>query len=420
MVDTAAHDISRYYANPVLTHPTYSLYAAADSPSECISHTHLLSTHDSWCIAQLNQLLRDVIQHYTTHNTDKSIYTGALAVPVLQYAAYKAGVNDSYDCAKFNDALISSSSSHTASAVPTLLLGDCATLCTAIICNSINNTPYSDLLQQLIAIHQYAVNTEASEVLYGKAGYVHKLLYVLNNAVLTEHEQQLIKTAVNTVLDAIIEDGRTTEHETQSPLMWSWHNKEYLGAAHGVSGILLTILRCPWYLTVQRTTDEVKQSIDFCMSQCYPSGNFKSNFSSNSDRLVQWCHGAVGLALLCMQAYKHYKEDVYLEKAIQQSQIIWERGLLRKGVGLCHGISSNAIVFLHLYTITGNAVHLRRAEYFIDFALNSQHSEQLFRAPNHPYSMFEGVGGAVLALCDLIGARQQKLAYKLQAAQFGV
>ncbi|MFN9983080.1 MAG: lanthionine synthetase LanC family protein, partial [bacterium] len=56
------------------------------------------------------------------------------------------------------------------------------------------------------------------------------------------------------------------------------------------------------------------------------------------DELVQWCHGAPGHIFLLLRAHEVFKEDSYLELAkISSQSTIFNRGLLRKGVGLCHG-----------------------------------------------------------------------------------
>ena len=42
-------------------------------------------------------------------------------------------------------------------------------------------------------------------------------------------------------------------------------------------------------------------------------------------------------------------------------EVIWERGLLLKGLGLCHGTAGNAYSLLSLYQSTGRDYHLHRA-----------------------------------------------------------
>lgn len=44
-----------------------------------------------------------------------------------------------------------------------------------------------------------------------------------------------------------------------------------------------------------------------------------------------------------LRLYKHTKNDKYLNFAIKCGECIWERGILQKGVGLCHGIGGMII-----------------------------------------------------------------------------
>ena len=55
-------------------------------------------------------------------------------------------------------------------------------------------------------------------------------------------------------------------------------------------------------------------------------------------RLVQWCHGAPGFVITMVAAEAAFGGGSYLAAARKAAHVIWNRGLLRKGVGLCHGI----------------------------------------------------------------------------------
>ena len=84
------------------------------------------------------------------------------------------------------------------------------------------------------------------EVLYGHAGYLYALLFTgaLIPGVLDE---DLVKHEVDTILDA----GRQGSRDSGSrcPLLFTWHGKHYLGAAHGLVGILLVLLQVRTILT---------------------------------------------------------------------------------------------------------------------------------------------------------------------------
>lgn len=80
---------------------------------------------------------------------------------------------------------------------------------------------------------------------------------------------------------------------------------------------------------------------------------------------------------------------------------MWRRGLLRKGVGLCHGISGNAFVFLALARADeeGRLGWLAMAHAFERFGL--EHLMDLKDNPDIPCSLFEGIGGLASLLHSL-------------------
>ena len=77
----------------------------------------------------------------------------------------------------------------------------------------------------------------------------------------------------------------------------------------------------------------------------------------------------------------------YLDAAIKAGELVWERGLLKKGNGLCHGSAGNGYAFIHLYQVrsrddkyldhrltsyqvTGDNVWLHRATCFARWSCN--------------------------------------------------
>lgn len=93
-------------------------------------------------------------------------------------------------------------------------------------------------------------------------------------------------------------------HGVRVPLLYHWHNKHYLGAAHGLSGIMYLMLQASKYLSRNELNDLIKPTVDYLVLARYPSGNFKSSLENDSDRLVQWCHGAPGFTHLFCKAYE--------------------------------------------------------------------------------------------------------------------
>ncbi len=153
----------------------------------------------------------------------------------------------------------------------------------------------------------------------------------------------------------------------------------------------------------------IKPTIDYLLKQTFASGNLRSSRGSETDKLIHWCHGAPGLVHLLLKAHQVFSANAteeYLEAAEKCGQVIWQRGLLKKGHGLCHGISGNAYAFVALYQATKQDLYLHRALFFAEFMLAKHHS---CREADRPYSLFEGMSGTVHFLDDvekgLIGAK---------------
>lgn len=62
------------------------------------------------------------------------------------------------------------------------------------------------------------------------------------------------------------------------------------------------------YMAESELNNLVRPTIDYLQGICFPSGNFPSSMGNNTDRLVQWCHGAPGVVFLFVQAYKVQQE----------------------------------------------------------------------------------------------------------------
>lgn len=116
----------------------------------------------------------------------------------------------------------------------------------------------------------------------------------------------------------------------------------------------------------QPARDDLKRSIDWMVSIQAQDGNFPSSFGKigkyqGEDELVHWCHGAPGVIQLLISAYVTYKEKSYLASAIKASNLIYQKGLLRKGPGICHGVAGNGYCFLFMYRLTGQQEYLDKA-----------------------------------------------------------
>lgn len=147
---------------------------------------------------------------------------------------------------------------------------------------------------------------------------------------------------------------------------------------------------------------------------------------NKKEKLVQWCHGNPGYVLLIIELIKtenmkileimpsteneslmslckniiyRFKEryEGHIEK---MGNLIWEKGLLKKGMGLCHGIPGNGIIFLYIYNYTKNRIWYIRATQYALYCIKN--FKQLHNIPDRPDSLFEGYAGLAVFLSFLL------------------
>ncbi|XP_047502916.1 lanC-like protein 3 [Penaeus chinensis] len=243
------------------------------------------------------------------------------------------------------------------------------------------------------------------EFLVGRAGYLAGVLWL-------QSELQcnvLQEGAIHAILDAMLESGcqYSKAHRSPMPLMYQYYKTEYLGAAHGLAGILQIMLSFPsWLASRPQAKELIKKSLDVLLQLQTPSGNFPCAMDELDDRrhpddeLVHWCHGAPGTVYLLGKAYMVYREEKYLNACLKCGEITWQKGLLKKGPGICHGVAGSGYVFLTLYRLTKDPIHLYRALQFSSFLYAKEFQQA--RIPDAPYSLFEGLAGTVCFLADLM------------------
>lgn len=241
------------------------------------------------------------------------------------------------------------------------------------------------------------------EYFVGRAGYLAGALWMsreLQTPVFTNDE--LYK-----LCDHIVESGRdyAKRQNRPCPLMYHYFNTEYLGAAHGISLILQMLLSVPGYIEYNKlAAHNIKITVEYILSLQTEDGNWPcclEEISLSDHKLVHWCHGAPGTIYLMAKAYLVYKEQMYYDACIKAGEVVWRKGLLRKGPGLCHGVAGNGYVFLLLHRLTGDKKYLYRAKAFADF-MNTDEFNRDARLPDNPQSLYEGTAGTVCYLADLL------------------
>ncbi|KAL1745748.1 hypothetical protein HDZ31DRAFT_81726 [Schizophyllum fasciatum] len=138
--------------------------------------------------------------------------------------------------------------------------------------------------------------------------------------------------------------------------MWSWHGKRYLGGAHGSAGILNILFQCPAHV-LNEAYDDIWDTVDWFVSIQDEDGNWPSkapaHLAYSVNELLQWCHGAPGVIMLLSRALQHPSAANHarripsvLQAIDRAANLVYRHGVLRKGLGACHGVAGSVFALL--------------------------------------------------------------------------
>ncbi|EIN04685.1 hypothetical protein PUNSTDRAFT_138330 [Punctularia strigosozonata HHB-11173 SS5] len=324
------------------------------------------------------------------------------------------------------------------------------------------------------------MSEDGCEVLYGRAGLLYALLRLRSALPKATREQvEVVRaieplvadTSLTTLVDDIVERGaagaKEYAHELNGngpPLMWSWHGKRYLGGAHGVAGILQILLQCP-SSTIKPHREAIAKTLEWLIGIQCSDGNWPHKASIHpeidpDEDMVQyalhphlpfpsphppfrrWCHGAPAVLILISTFLRRARtsktlgaalsahpdlEPSILSAARKAAELVYRRGFLRKGVGLCHGVGGSvyallaASQILDTDTIARDADEqrdgggeeggeggetLRKAAHLALLAADwaPLTEEGVMSTPDRPWSLYEGAAGMCCAWADLLRA----------------
>ncbi|EPT31253.1 lanthionine synthetase C family protein [Toxoplasma gondii TgCatPRC2] len=244
----------------------------------------------------------------------------------------------------------------------------------------------------------YAVHElDSDEWLYGRAGYLYGCLF-LNFLAPGSVSEAKIKQLSMKMLESGEAYGRRTG---ASPLLYSWHDREYLGAAHGVMGIVYMLMLVEPIRNDPNAMRLVKGTLEWLLTLETKHHNWPAVRGETDDYLCHFCHGATGAVFAFGLGSIVFNNREFQKAALRAATCVWKYGLLKKGPGICHGISGSGYALLMAYKLTRDPIWLDRAA---DFALK-MFDEKLqadSRVPDNPFSLFEGLSGAICFLVDLL------------------
>lgn len=222
------------------------------------------------------------------------------------------------------------------------------------------------------------------------------------------------RESIVAVAEATIARGKALSSDPDSYLQWLSPNDggKWLGQSHGQAGVLTSLLDVPEVMAAGTESRRlVEGTLDYIVAHQFESGNFPSEYyAEDEDQLVQWDHGAPGVMGCLAKAAGVLGEQgsKYADSARKAADCTWKRGLLYKGLMLCHGITGNTYMQLYMYNALGDSTYLYRALQFQEFVRGTPDlwDIELMRKPTpNPFGFYGGsYEGAIMLWVDLIAA----------------
>jgi hypothetical protein len=180
---------------------------------------------------------------------------------------------------------------------------------------------------------------------------------------------------------------------------------------HGAAGILTVLLQAPAEVIEPFMPEILATTTALCRLTLENHGHLSSSLpvTDRSDAYVQICHGSPGLIIL-LTALKllfpaHWGEDtVYADTLPVAADAVWEQGLLKKGLSICHGVSGNAWPLLLLAQVSSGEERDKWLGRALSLLMEARKMPPMgtgpFMMPDAPLSLFQGVAGMIAACAE--------------------
>lgn len=271
------------------------------------------------------------------------------------------------------------------------------------------------------------------ELLYGTAGVLYSVLSV-SKCIQCD---QLIFDLVRNIIDAGHAAYKSGKDGQPYRLVYYFHESEYLGAAHGLIGVIHILLQAILHLANSNTfkplitnkiLDPIYNSLNFLLHLQYSDGNFPSSvkdyhigyLQSNrstpykAPKLTQFCHGATGFVAplrLATKVLNNFPSDIVKSQTLvnaaeKAAQHVWEKGLLKKGYNLCHGIVGSVCSLQASSSLSSRAslLCLSRDIEEIQQTIEGYDTGNRYTvgSSDFPMSLMEGLAGEILVCTDVM------------------
>jgi len=174
----------------------------------------------------------------------------------------------------------------------------------------------------------------------------------------------------------------------------------------------LTILLQVPHETIEPFVPEILAAIAaLCRLALDNNGHLPSSLGTHRrpDPYVQVCHGSPGLVVLLTTLSQrfpsHFNEYAAYSHALRAAaRKVWEQGLVKKGLGICHGVAGNGWVLLMFARVCEGEEKEKWLGRALALLLEAAEMPPMgtaeYRVPDAPLSLYEGVAGALAAWAE--------------------
>jgi lantibiotic modifying enzyme len=157
-------------------------------------------------------------------------------------------------------------------------------------------------LEKIRNFMKEALITSASELFYGKSGY----LYIMNFLNSYFQKDVFSSLEINKMCQIILKEGEEIailKFKRNDIYVWTFMRHTIMGAAHGISGIIYQLLKCDCVLSDENAMIKLINTANLFLNYQDEDGNFLE-FEDETDPLCHWCYGAPGVIPTLLKLYE--------------------------------------------------------------------------------------------------------------------
>lgn len=162
------------------------------------------------------------------------------------------------------------------------------------------------MLTDIKSLTKYCFLSKSCELLYGKSGYIYASR-LLNSY----FKREIISSEIlKSICYDILKRGERTAREFNRRDIYIWRELNYvfIGAAHGISGILYQLLNFQFILDDENIMKKIQNTANFIIKHQDNEGNF-GEINEKMEITCHFCYGAPGIIPTLLKLYTIRKDQ---------------------------------------------------------------------------------------------------------------